>query len=326
MANIAPRSNRLRWMWRKYPFAPGERCCQKTVLSFVDSVWEIFGPLLQGVTTVLIAEPVVTDPRRLVAALAEAGVTRIVLVPSLLQALLDEYADLAARLPRLSHWTSSGEALAGDLAERFFERLPGRLLLNLYGSSEVAADATWFEVTPSARSGPPPIGRPIDNMQAYILDTQRRLAPVGVPANCIIGGRGTGARLSASARVDSARNSSPIRSATNLRRGSTRPGTSARYTPDGAIEYLGRLDHQVKIRGFRIELGEIESVLAGSPGGARGGSAGARRRSRREAPSGLSDRQGGRTAEGFGVARPASGEAAGIHDPFGVRHSGPTSR
>ena len=222
--------NRLRWMWRKYPFAPGERCCQKTVLSFVDAVWEIFGPLLQGVATVLIPEPVVKDPRRLVAALAEARVTRIVLVPSLLQALLDEYEDLAARLPRLSYWTSSGEALSADLAERFFKHLPGRLLLNLYGSSEVAADATWFEVTPSALSGPPPIGRPIDNMKAYILDAQHRLTPVGVTGELYLAGAGLARGYLRSARVDTRRIHCASVRPTNPHRSPYKTGDLARYT------------------------------------------------------------------------------------------------
>jgi thioesterase domain-containing protein len=221
--------------------------------------------LLQGVATVLITEPVVRDPRRLVTALAEAKVTRIVLVPSLLRVLLDEHADLGERLPRLSHWTSSGEALAGDLAERFFERLPGRVLVNLYGSSEVAADATWFEVTPNVRSGPTPIGWPIDNVQAYILDAQRRPVPVGVPGELHIGGLGLARgyhhrpELTAEKFIPD-----PFRSAPEARLYKT--GDLARYLPSGTIEYLGRLDHQVKIRGFRIELGEIESVLAGFPG------------------------------------------------------------
>ena len=256
--------NRLRWMWRRYPFTEGERCCQKTVLSFVDSVWEIFGPLLQGVVTVLIAEPVVKDPRRLVSALAEGGVTRIVLVPSLLRVVLDEYADLGARLPRLSHWASSGEALGRDLAERFFEQLPGRVLLNLYGSSEVAADATWFEAAPNARPGPVPVGWPIDNMQAYILDTQCRPAPIGVPGELHIGGIGLARGYHNRPELTSEKFiANPFGREPGERLYKT--GDLARFLPNGAIEYLGRLDHQVKIRGFRIELGEIESVLAAHP-------------------------------------------------------------
>ncbi len=257
--------NRLRWMWRQYPFAAGERCCQKTVLSFVDSVSEIFGPLLQGVAAVLIAEPLVRDPSRLVTALAEAKVTRIVLVPSLLRVLLDQYADLAARLPSLSHWTSSGEALAGDLAERFLEQLPGRILVNLYGSSEVAADATWFEVPPNVRSGPTPIGRPIDNIRAYILDTQQRPVPVGVRGELHIGGLGVARGYHHRPELTAERFiPDPFRSVPEARLYKT--GDLARYLPNGAIEYLGRLDYQVKIRGLRIELGEIESVLSALPG------------------------------------------------------------
>ena len=81
--------NRFNWMWRQFPFAPGEVCCMKTSLSFVDSVWEIFGPLLQGVRLVIASDEAASEPHRLVEFLAEHRITRIVLVPSLLQALLD---------------------------------------------------------------------------------------------------------------------------------------------------------------------------------------------------------------------------------------------
>ena len=69
--------NRLSWMWRTYPFAPGEVCCQKTSLSFVDAVWEIFGPLLQGVPTVLIPNEQLQDPQEFIETLASKGITRI---------------------------------------------------------------------------------------------------------------------------------------------------------------------------------------------------------------------------------------------------------
>ena len=257
--------NRLQWMWRRYPFTPDERCCQKTVLGFVDSVWEIFGPLLQGVATVLIAEPVVKDPPRLVAELAEGGVTRIVLVPSLLRVLLDVQADLGARLPRLSHWISSGEVLPSELVERFFERLPGRVLLNLYGSSEVAADATWFEAKANARPGPMPIGRPIDNMQAYILDTQRQPVPVGVAGELYLAGAGLARGYLRRPELTQERFiTNPF--GDDAHRVLYKTGDLARYADDGVIEYVGRIDQQVKIRGFRIELGEIESVLKEHPG------------------------------------------------------------
>lgn len=142
--------NRFHWMWTTFPFDAEDICCQKTALSFVDSVWEIFGPLLQGIRTDIIPDPVVMDPHAFVQALGSCNATRIVLVPSLLRLLLDTFPDLASRLPRLHFWVTSGEVLPADLAERFRACLPSARLVNLYGSSEVSADATWYEISASA--------------------------------------------------------------------------------------------------------------------------------------------------------------------------------
>ena len=79
--------NRFAWMWKQYPFAAGEVCCQKTSLNFVDSIWEIFGPLLQGVPNVIIPDDLVKDPLELVRIMASERISRIVLVPSLLRVL-----------------------------------------------------------------------------------------------------------------------------------------------------------------------------------------------------------------------------------------------
>src|SRR5690606_24544724 len=73
--------NRLEWMWREYPFAPDEVSCQKTALSFVDSLWELLGPLLRGVPSVILPDDAVRDPRALVGELRRHGVTRLWLVP-----------------------------------------------------------------------------------------------------------------------------------------------------------------------------------------------------------------------------------------------------
>src|SRR5262249_52451818 len=116
--------NTFYWMWRQFPFRAGEVCCQKTPLSFADSVQEVVGPLLSGVPLVVIPEADVKDPERLVAALAHHRITRIILVPSLLRAVLDALPELGGRLPDLTLWVASGEALDLDLAERFERELP----------------------------------------------------------------------------------------------------------------------------------------------------------------------------------------------------------
>ncbi|MBV9713363.1 MAG: amino acid adenylation domain-containing protein, partial [Ktedonobacteraceae bacterium] len=256
--------NRFNWMWRTYPFADGEVCCQKTTLSFVDSVWEIFGPLLQGIQTVIIPDAVVKDPQQFLKVLAVHSVTRIVLVPSLLRVLLDSETALKERWPALKYCICSGEALPLELARRFQQQMPDCLLLNLYGSSEVAADVTCYEIKGTTRLSCVPIGHPIDNTQIYLLDRNMQLVPIGVPGELYVGGDGLALGYF----------NRPELTATKFVRHpfSERPeallyktGDLARYLPDGTIEYLGRLDHQVKIRGMRIELGEIESALRQHP-------------------------------------------------------------
>jgi non-ribosomal peptide synthetase component F/acyl carrier protein len=154
--------NRMQWMWERYPFQAGEVCCQKTNVGFVDSVWEIFGPLLAGVPSVILPQEALLDPEEMLRTLAEHRVTRIVLVPSLLRALLEHAPNLQERVPHLKLWTCSGEVLKWELAEKFRKAYPTATLLNIYGSSEVAADVTCHELTPqppepSRRDGASPV-------------------------------------------------------------------------------------------------------------------------------------------------------------------------
>ena len=256
--------NRFSWMWNKYPFLSGEICCQKTFLGFVDSIWEIFGPLLRGVPSAILPDEAIIDPVRLVQLLAKYEVTRIVLVPSLLRIILDGVEDIQSQLPKLALWTCSGEALPTDLANRFSRVLPAAKLLNIYGSSEVAADVTCHEVRGSDYERPVPIGRPISNVQIFVLDRHLNQVPVGVPGEIYVGGdclaRGYFRRLELTAERFIAHQ---FETGGSVRLFKT--GDLARLLQDGEIEYLGRTDNQVKIRGIRVELGEIEAVLMSLP-------------------------------------------------------------
>ncbi len=264
--------NRFNWMWRAYPFEPGEVGCQKTYLSFVDSVWEIYGFLLHGVPIVIIPDLVLKDNRLLIQTLADFHVTRIVLAPSLLRVILNTYDDLQERLPHLKYWSASGEALPLELAQQFWRVLPNAVLLNMYGSSEAAADSIVYEVKPDPSLATMLIGKPIDNTQVYVLDGQRQPVPIGVAGEIYVGGDGLarGYHYRPDLTADrfipnpftlpasyAGRGHGPVRLYWT--------GDLGRYLPDGNIEYLGRIDHQVKIRGFRIELGEIEATLKQQP-------------------------------------------------------------
>jgi amino acid adenylation domain-containing protein len=256
--------NRFAWMWREYPFATDEVCCQKTSLSFVDSIWEIFGPLLRGVPLVIIPDEVVKDPRQFVAALCEHKISRLVLVPSLLRLMLETGSDLARQLSNLRFCVCSGETLPVELAAEFRQQLPNTKLINLYGSSEVAADVTCYEVESGVALSSIPIGRPIANTQIYVLDRAFQPAPVGVPGEIFVGGAGLARGYYDRADMTAER-FVPNPFSRNGGAPLFRTGDLGRFLADGNLEYRGRHDHQVKVRGFRIELGEIESVLASHP-------------------------------------------------------------
>src|SRR6202140_2678852 len=180
--------NRFSWMWRTYPFGAGEVCCQKTNLGFVDSIWEIFGPLLAGIPNVIIPQETARDPEEMLQLLAGEHVTRIVLVPSLLRTLLDRAPKLESRVPDLKLWTCSGEVLPVDLAKRFREAFPKATLLNIYGSSEAAADVTCYKVAKAELTSSVAIGKPISNTQVYLVDEYGEPVPIGMRGQIFVGG------------------------------------------------------------------------------------------------------------------------------------------
>jgi amino acid adenylation domain-containing protein len=257
--------NRFSWMWRTYPFKAGEVCCQKTNLGFVDSIWEIFGPLLAGIPNVIIPQGAVRDPEEMLRILAQERVTRIVLVPSLLRALLDQAPNLQQRVPELKLWSCSGEILPADVAKRFREAFPEATLLNIYGSSEVAADVTCQEVAGRDLASSVAIGRPISNTQILLVDESGNPVPIGIRGEIYVGGDGLARGYLNRPELTAERFVTnwlmPERSPRLYR-----TGDLGRFRSNGEIEYLGRVDSQVKLRGLRIELGEIETVLASHAG------------------------------------------------------------
>jgi amino acid adenylation domain-containing protein len=257
--------NALSWMWEKYPFTTQEICCQKTPVSFGDSIQEIFSPLLQGIQTVLIPHNVLKDPEQFVHTLAMHHVTRLILVPSFLRVLLETCGDLACCVPDLQLWFAGGESMPSDLCHQFHACLPHSRLVNLYGASEVSDDTTWYDTNVLCSDlGPVPIGRPVANTQVYVLDRHLQPVPIGIPGELHAGGVGLtrgyvkDPDLTAEKFIPH-----PFSNEPGARLYKT--GDVACWLPDGNISYLGRLDHQVKLRGFRIELGEIETLLKQHP-------------------------------------------------------------
>jgi amino acid adenylation domain-containing protein len=254
-------TNRLHWMQQAYQLTPSDRVMQKTPFSFDVSVWEFFWPLLTGACLVVARPGGHQDATYLVSLIAEQQITTLHFVPSMLQVFL-MHPELE-RCKSLKHVICSGEALSYELQERFFARFPAKAELhNLYGPTEASIDVTYWQCQHESHEWIVPIGHPIANTQIYLLDQSQNPVPIGVPGELYIGGVGLARgyfnrpELSAEKFVPD-----PFREGERL----FRTGDLARYRADGAIEFLGRIDHQVKISGFRIELGEIEVVLGQHP-------------------------------------------------------------
>ncbi len=259
-----PTLNRFAWMWREFPFERDEVMCQKTALSFVDAVWEIFGPLLAGVPLVIIGNDVLLEPKAFLGALDRHGITRLLVVPSLLKTVVDADIDLMAAAPRLKMLFTSGERIPARLARAFRAKAPHVTLINLYGSSEVAADVTC-EIVDKVDTDDVPIGRPIDNIRLYVLDASRNLVPPGQMGELHVGGEGLAAGYHGRPDLSAERFlPDPFSDADGARMFAT--GDLVHHLPDGRLVFRGRSDHQVKIRGSRVELGEVETALASQPG------------------------------------------------------------
>jgi amino acid adenylation domain-containing protein len=254
--------NRLLWMQDAYGLDADDRVLQKTPFGFDVSVWEFFWPLLAGARLVVAPPGAHQDAAWLARILAEEGITTVHFVPSMLRLFL-EGKDLAASCRTLRRVIASGEALPLDLMEQALALL-GAPLHNLYGPTEAAIDVSFHACARGDRRRAVPIGRPIANVALHVLDRHGEPVPPGVAGELHIGGvalaRGYLRRpdLTAERFVPDPWGGAGGRL--------YRTGDLARHGADGAIEFLGRLDHQVKVRGVRVELGEIEAALAAHPG------------------------------------------------------------
>ncbi|MGW4393673.1 amino acid adenylation domain-containing protein [Amycolatopsis nivea] len=253
--------NRLLWMQETFGLAPRDRVLQKTPFGFDVSVWELFWPLLTGAALVLARPGGHQDAEYLTRTIRRQRVTTAHFVPSMLRLFLDE--PTVHDLPSLTLAVCSGEALAPDLVRRFRSLLPGAALHNLYGPTEAAIDVTWWDCARPAESGTVPIGDPVANTRAVVLDERLRPVPPGCPGELYLGGVQLAHGYHGRAALTAASFVAHPLAGPGGRL--YRTGDRARQLPGGALEYLGRLDRQVKVNGYRIELGEIEQVLAGHP-------------------------------------------------------------
>jgi amino acid adenylation domain-containing protein len=231
----------------------GSRVLQFASFNFDASVWETFPALIAGATLCLGESGTLLAGERLSETLREMAVTTVTLPPSVLAMTPSE------GLSDLKTIISAGEACSAEIIERWGR---GRRFINAYGPTESTVCATMAEGPESERGNA--IGRPLPNIESYVLDVRLEPLPVGIAGELYVGGEGL-ARGYRNRPDQTAERFIPHPYSNRPGARLYRTGDLARYLADGQIEFLGRLDHQVKIHGFRIELEEIEAALSQHP-------------------------------------------------------------
>ncbi|MCP4179880.1 MAG: amino acid adenylation domain-containing protein [bacterium] len=255
--------NRFFWMWKKYPWQKNEVFCAKSAFTFIDSIWELFGGLLKGIPIAIASDIEYNNPNLLIDILNTHHVTRFVAIPELLEILP------LKKLKYINFVTSSGSPLSSELAKRIYNDIPNVTLLNLYGSSEVAADVLYYQV-PNKNYNSCIIGKPINNITAYVLNKKNKPVSINISGELHIGGKGLAREYLNNSKLSKEKFiSNPYQTESENQKGENqiiyKTGDIVRRLPNGNIEFLGRMDDQVKILGNRIELNEIKYNLLKHP-------------------------------------------------------------
>ncbi|WNG57427.1 amino acid adenylation domain-containing protein [Archangium gephyra] len=240
-------ANLMEVMARAYG-GPGKRILQGASLTFDTSVEEIFVALLSGATLFLAPRETLLPGPELVRLLREQRITALNETASVLALLPSD------GLPDLEAVITGGELCTADIVARW---QPGRKFINVYGQTETTIEATTAECVPG---GEPPLGRPVQNTRLYLLDETLEPVPEGVPGEAYVAGEGMGRGYFGRPDLTADRFlPDPFSYEPGARM--YRSGDLLRYTRDGRLEFLGRVDEQVKIRGIRTEPAEIAAAL-----------------------------------------------------------------
>ncbi|MGR9105457.1 MAG: amino acid adenylation domain-containing protein [Gammaproteobacteria bacterium] len=249
---------------KAFGIRPGSRVLQAASLNFDASISEIVTTLVSGATLFLAPREKMLPGPGLAELFETRQITHVTLTPSALAVMPQR------PLPDLESLIVAGEACSAELVQRW---ATGRRFFNAYGPTENTVCATIMECTctDTSQGIDPPIGRPMQNVETYVLDPQQQPVPIGVHGELYLGGTGLARgylnrpELTAEKFIEVEFRFDPAGPETRSVR-LYRTGDRVRYLSDRNIEYLGRIDQQLKIRGFRIEPGEIEARLKAVPG------------------------------------------------------------
>lgn len=249
--------NRFLWGQSLYPLGSDDTVVHWGSLVFDCSFWVVLAPLCFGATLLVAPEGAEAAPPELAALIDRHRVTVMHSVPSLLREFTAEGG--AGALASLRYLLIAGERLPGDLIRRVLD-LTGARIFNQYGPTETCIDVLTHEIGPGDEAlDAVPVGHPLDGVHTVIADEAGLPVPAGTPGELLIGGACVAWGYAGAAAATAERFVPDPHGALGGRL--YRTGDLVRERPDGAVEFLGRVDHQVKIRGVRVEPSDIEHAL-----------------------------------------------------------------
>ena len=233
-----------------------DRVAHVSNISFDAATFEVWGPLLNGGSIVLIPFDLAIEPQRFAAELVAQQITVLFMTTALFNQMVDQEPQA---LGSVRNVLFGGEAVDRERVERLMLEHPPERLLHVYGPTETTTFATWYLVGELAKSHTVSIGKPITTTRAYVLDEGLELVPEGVSGELYIAGTGLARGYLNRPDLTASRFLADPFGIPGTRM--YRTGDVVRWSAGGNLEFLGRTDYQVKIRGFRVELGEIEAAL-----------------------------------------------------------------
>jgi amino acid adenylation domain-containing protein len=280
--------NTLYWLQDYFKLTKNDVIAQKTALSFTDSVWEIFWPLINGAKLSIFSDNIVKDPKLFIKNLKEKKISYTQFVPALMTVFLEYgksgyYIDNKVNnvkaetiknkgnkkerkegetntiLPNLKYIFNGGEALPPSLANKWYKTFSNVKIANIYGMTESAIYATNYIVPKESDENQisVPLGKPIANEKVHILDNNDKICPLNIPGQIAISGKSLASGYLHNKEITK---KSFIKSK-QTKEILYKTGDLGKIDYNFNLHYLGRTDHQVKVRGYRVELGEIESII-----------------------------------------------------------------
>ena len=252
--------HRLRWTWETHPYKPGEVCCQKAYMTTTHSVYELFEPLLRGVPVCIISDQQTRSLETFWDTVRRQGISRLLLVPSMLQASLDMPG--FAPPSTIQVLVLMGEHVNARLAARTRAAFPDvTRVYSIYGSTEASSTLVCDLRAWTGHQAEPPLGKPISpDIRTHVLDQALEPAASGAEGMLYIGGP----PLFTEYLGDPALTAAAF-ATTHTGERLYRTNDRVRRQRDGSLQFLGRADHVVKIRGFRVDLQEVEGTIAAHP-------------------------------------------------------------